>query len=203
MTLRLNLLIALAMLVSGSTGALASYVTGRDYDTRNDNGATQRAFGNNYFDFSYDSRATHTFDHNAGEDVVKFALAHSAPSGFGSNFNHGSSDRDGFDYDNHATGFDREHGREWDHAFDREHWTDRGHEFDRDHDFGRDHDFDHDHDHGYGRDHDDDGGHGIGGGGGITAGVPEVSTWIMMILGFAGLGFVTWRRNAKSVSAVA
>ena len=31
----------------------------------------------------------------------------------------------------------------------------------------------------------------------FTAAVPEASTWIMMILGFAALGFAAYRRNAK------
>jgi hypothetical protein len=35
-----------------------------------------------------------------------------------------------------------------------------------------------------------------------VSGVPEVSTWAMMLAGFAGLGFVGYRRN-KSVSAAA
>ena len=35
----------------------------------------------------------------------------------------------------------------------------------------------------------------------FTAAVPELSTWIMMILGFAGLGFVAYRRNNKSAPA--
>jgi len=28
-----------------------------------------------------------------------------------------------------------------------------------------------------------------------TSGVPEASTWVMMLAGFAGLGFVGYRRN--------
>jgi hypothetical protein len=35
----------------------------------------------------------------------------------------------------------------------------------------------------------------------MTVGVPEVSTWAMMLAGFAGLGFVGYRRNAKTVRA--
>jgi hypothetical protein len=31
----------------------------------------------------------------------------------------------------------------------------------------------------------------------LTAAVPEPSTWAMMILGFAGIGFMTYRRKAK------
>jgi hypothetical protein len=31
----------------------------------------------------------------------------------------------------------------------------------------------------------------------ITADVPEPSTWAMMILGFAGVGFMAYRREAK------
>jgi PEP-CTERM motif len=31
----------------------------------------------------------------------------------------------------------------------------------------------------------------------ITAGVPEPSTWAMMILGFAGIGFMAYRRKTK------
>ncbi len=34
----------------------------------------------------------------------------------------------------------------------------------------------------------------------ITA-VPEVSTWAMMILGFAGLGFMTYRRRKSATIA--
>jgi hypothetical protein len=33
--------------------------------------------------------------------------------------------------------------------------------------------------------------------GNFTAGVPEASTWTMMILGFAGVGFMAYRRKAK------
>src|SRR6266852_6309412 len=35
----------------------------------------------------------------------------------------------------------------------------------------------------------------------ITAAVPEVSTWAMMILGFAGLGFMTYRRRKSATIA--
>jgi hypothetical protein len=31
-----------------------------------------------------------------------------------------------------------------------------------------------------------------------TSGVPEPSTWAMMALGFAGLGYAAFRRNVKS-----
>ncbi len=31
--------------------------------------------------------------------------------------------------------------------------------------------------------------------------VPEVSTWVMLLAGFAGLGFVGYRRNHKALSA--
>jgi hypothetical protein len=31
----------------------------------------------------------------------------------------------------------------------------------------------------------------------VTAAVPEPSTWAMMVLGFAGIGFVTYRRKSK------
>jgi hypothetical protein len=34
---------------------------------------------------------------------------------------------------------------------------------------------------------------------GISNGVPEPSTWAMMILGFAGIGFMAYRRNSKPV----
>jgi hypothetical protein len=32
----------------------------------------------------------------------------------------------------------------------------------------------------------------------LVAGVPEPSTWAMLLLGFAGVGFMTYRRKAKS-----
>ena len=31
----------------------------------------------------------------------------------------------------------------------------------------------------------------------VTSGVPEPSTWAMMILGFAGVGFTAYRRKSK------
>ena len=35
-------------------------------------------------------------------------------------------------------------------------------------------------------------------GGGITVGgVPEPSTWAMMLIGFAGLGFVSYRKSKR------
>jgi hypothetical protein len=37
----------------------------------------------------------------------------------------------------------------------------------------------------------------------LTTGVPEAETWAMMGLGFAALGFATYRRSSKSVSLVA
>jgi hypothetical protein len=37
----------------------------------------------------------------------------------------------------------------------------------------------------------------------LVAGVPEPSTWAMMILGFAGVGFITYRRSRKSTIALA
>jgi hypothetical protein len=37
----------------------------------------------------------------------------------------------------------------------------------------------------------------------FTAAVPEPSTWIMMLLGFAGVGFGMYRRNVRPVPAVA
>ncbi|MES2198025.1 MAG: PEPxxWA-CTERM sorting domain-containing protein [Pseudomonadota bacterium] len=36
-----------------------------------------------------------------------------------------------------------------------------------------------------------------------VAAVPEPSTWAMMILGFAGVGFMAYRRKAKSVQMAA
>jgi hypothetical protein len=38
---------------------------------------------------------------------------------------------------------------------------------------------------------------------GMTAAVPEPSTWAMMILGFAGVGFMSYRRKTKPVSMAA
>jgi hypothetical protein len=32
---------------------------------------------------------------------------------------------------------------------------------------------------------------------GVTSAVPEPSTWAMMLLGFAGIGFMAYRRNSK------
>jgi hypothetical protein len=32
---------------------------------------------------------------------------------------------------------------------------------------------------------------------GVAGGVPEPSTWAMMILGFAGIGFMAYRRESK------
>jgi hypothetical protein len=37
----------------------------------------------------------------------------------------------------------------------------------------------------------------ITGGEAIAAGVPEPSTWAMMLLGFTGLGFMAYRRKSK------
>jgi hypothetical protein len=37
----------------------------------------------------------------------------------------------------------------------------------------------------------------------VTPAVPEASTWAMMILGFAGIGFMVYRRKAKPVSMAA
>jgi hypothetical protein len=38
----------------------------------------------------------------------------------------------------------------------------------------------------------------------VTPGTPEASTWVMMLAGFAGMGYVAYRRRgAKSISAVA
>jgi hypothetical protein len=37
----------------------------------------------------------------------------------------------------------------------------------------------------------------------LTAAVPEPSTWAMMILGFAGVGFIAYRRKAKQASVAA
>jgi hypothetical protein len=35
-----------------------------------------------------------------------------------------------------------------------------------------------------------------------TSGVPEPSTWAMLIVGFAGLGYAGWRRGRARVAAV-
>jgi CHRD domain len=32
---------------------------------------------------------------------------------------------------------------------------------------------------------------------GVLAAVPELSTWAMMLLGFAGVGFMAYRRKSK------
>jgi hypothetical protein len=37
----------------------------------------------------------------------------------------------------------------------------------------------------------------------VTTGVPEPSTWAMMLLGFAGIGFMAYRRKAKPALMVA
>jgi hypothetical protein len=37
----------------------------------------------------------------------------------------------------------------------------------------------------------------------VTPGTPEPATWAMMALGFAGLGFVGWRRSKKAITTVA
>ena len=39
--------------------------------------------------------------------------------------------------------------------------------------------------------------------GGVTATVPEPSTWAMMLLGFAGLGFAGFRRSRKDATVAA
>lgn len=38
---------------------------------------------------------------------------------------------------------------------------------------------------------------------GFAAAIPEPSTWAMLILGFAGVGFMTYRRNARPASKAA
>ena len=38
-------------------------------------------------------------------------------------------------------------------------------------------------------------------GGGLTLNVPEPSTWAMMVLGFAGLGFAGYRASRKAAIA--
>ena len=40
-------------------------------------------------------------------------------------------------------------------------------------------------------------------GGGVTASTPEPSTWAMMVLGFAGLGFAGYRKARKTVAIAA
>jgi PEP-CTERM motif len=37
----------------------------------------------------------------------------------------------------------------------------------------------------------------------VAAGVPEPSTWAMMLIGFAGLGFMTYRRTKKNAALAA
>jgi PEP-CTERM motif len=37
----------------------------------------------------------------------------------------------------------------------------------------------------------------------LTVGTPEPSTWAMMLVGFAGLGFAGYRRTRKPVSIAA
>jgi hypothetical protein len=39
--------------------------------------------------------------------------------------------------------------------------------------------------------------------GNSVGGVPEPSTWAMMILGFAGVGFMAYRRKSKPVMIAA
>jgi PEP-CTERM motif len=34
----------------------------------------------------------------------------------------------------------------------------------------------------------------------LTAAVPEPSTWAMMLLGFAGIGFMAYRRHKKTTT---
>ncbi|MGA8446280.1 MAG: PEP-CTERM sorting domain-containing protein [Roseiarcus sp.] len=36
----------------------------------------------------------------------------------------------------------------------------------------------------------------------ITSNVPEPGTWAMLALGFAGLGYVAFRRNMKVAEAI-
>jgi hypothetical protein len=43
-------------------------------------------------------------------------------------------------------------------------------------------------------------GDGIGNGIGVSGAVPEPSTWAMMLLGFAGVGFMAYRRKSKPAS---
>lgn len=43
---------------------------------------------------------------------------------------------------------------------------------------------------------------GVGGQGGYVGGVPEPSTWAMMMLGFAGLGFMGYRRTRKHAASL-
>ena len=37
----------------------------------------------------------------------------------------------------------------------------------------------------------------------ISAAVPELSTWAMMLIGFGGIGFLAYRRNKKTIAATA
>ena len=37
----------------------------------------------------------------------------------------------------------------------------------------------------------------------IAQAVPEASTWAMMIFGFAGVGFIAYRRNSRSAAMAA
>ena len=37
----------------------------------------------------------------------------------------------------------------------------------------------------------------------VSTGVPELSTWAMMVLGFAGLGFAAFRQSRKTAVAIA
>jgi hypothetical protein len=39
--------------------------------------------------------------------------------------------------------------------------------------------------------------------GDVVTGVPELSTWVMMLIGFASIGFMTHRRQQKVALAVA
>jgi len=34
----------------------------------------------------------------------------------------------------------------------------------------------------------------------VTSAVPEASTWVMMLLGFAGVGFTTYRRRKQTIA---
>jgi hypothetical protein len=37
----------------------------------------------------------------------------------------------------------------------------------------------------------------------LASGVPEPSTWAMMLIGFAGIGLMTYRRTKKNTTALA
>jgi hypothetical protein len=37
----------------------------------------------------------------------------------------------------------------------------------------------------------------------VTPSAPEASTWAMMVLGFAGLGFMGWRGSRKTAALAA